>query len=110
MRKLILAGLAILTLTTVAAVSVNKPTVKYQNEYTKVYSDGSVELSYKFLKESNEFEYELIENYVKLYDIMNEIINQLPDDYYYDVLVETDKYEDYIHYKMVIDSLYETQL
>ena len=41
---------------------------------------------------------------------MNEIINQLPDDYYYDVLIETDKYEDYIHYKMVVDSLYETQL
>ena len=110
MRKLILAGLATLTLTTVAAVSVNKPAVKYQNEYTNLYSDGSVELSDKFLKDSNEFKCELIENYEKLYDTMNEIINQLPDDYYYDVLMETDKYEDYIHYKMVVDSLYETHL
>ena len=50
MRKLILAGLATLTLTTVAAVSVNKPTVKYQNEYKNYTLMGVLNYHISFLK------------------------------------------------------------
>ena len=78
-----------------------------------LYSINTTKQEYNFAKECNAFKYEVLQEYDQYYNAVEQILDMSyphDDNFYLDVIMEMDFWQQYMDSKEKIDSLYLTQL